>query len=170
MKNKVVIISMLILLASLNSFSQNSSIKGIFFEYETGYVLPGVTMLFQTHSGKKYRAYNDNNGIFELKMGDDSGDLTIRFLGCYAIKILNIPQGLKHIDLGEIKMIRNDGRPQFNMDGSAGEIPKELIEKDKNLRKEVLEKYRIKILGEELKPYFEGEYLVFDFNENRENK
>jgi hypothetical protein len=42
-------------------------------------------------------------------------------------------------------------------------------EQDKILRMNVLKKYRIKILGKKLKPYFEGKYLVFDFNKN-ENK
>ena len=37
------------------------------------------------------------------------------------------------------------------------------IEKDKNLRKKVLKKYHPKILGKRLKPYFEGNKLIFDF-------
>lgn len=170
MKYKVVIISVLILLGNQKTFSQNSSIKGKCIEYETGNVIPGVTMSFHTHSDKVYgygEWWSDKNGIFELKMGDDSGDLIIRFLGCYAIKILNIPQGLKHIDFGEIKMVYICDQVQYYMDGTPAELSEEQIEQCNKMKKDVLEKYHIKILGKKLKPYFEENYLVFDFDENK---
>lgn len=170
MKYKILIVAILILLGNQKTFSQNSSTKGKCIEYKTGNVIPGVTMSFHTPSGIEYgngEWWSDINGIFELKMGDDSGDLIIRFLGCYTIKILNIPQGLKHIDFGEIKMVENYGRAQFYMDGTPAELSEDQIEQDKKMRKDVLRKYRIKILGKKLKPYFEENYLVFDFDKNK---
>ncbi len=168
MKYTTIVITVLILLGNPKAFSQSSSIKGKFIEYETSNVIPGVTMVFHTYSGKEYEAYNNVNGNFEVKIGDEPGDLIVRFVGCYTIKIRNIPQGPKHLDFGEIRMVQNYGRPQFNWDGSAAEIPKELIEKDKNMRNDVLKNYRIKVLDKKLKPYFDGvdrehQYIVFDF-------
>lgn len=166
MKYKIIIVAILILLGNQKTFSQNSSIKGKCIEYKTSDLMPGVSINFHTHSGKEYLASTNNDGIFELKIGDDLGNLIVSFIGCYGIKLLNIPQGLKHIDLGEIKIVELDGRFQFDMKGCAVVLSEEQIERDKKWRKDILEKYRIKVLEKELKPYFEGRYLVFDFNIN----
>lgn len=52
------------------------------------------------------------------------------------------------------------------MDGTTVEMTEEEVAIVQKMKKDVLEKYRIKMLGKELKPYFEGKYLVFDFNKN----
>ena len=163
MKYIIALITVLILSGSQRALSQCPFITGKCIGFETNDELPGVCMEFRAHSGKMYSDCSDENGFFELTIGEESGDLIIRFLGCYAIKILNIPQGLTQIDFGEIPMVENYGRPQFYMDGSAAKLSEEQIAKDKKMRKDVLENYRIKVLGEKLKPYFEGKYIVFDF-------
>ena len=80
------------------------------------------------------------------------------------MKLIKIHGKIKQIDLGEIRMVKNFGLPESTMDGSLLELTKEQIEKDKKLRKDFLENYRIKIFSKNLKPYFAGNYLVFDFN------
>lgn len=167
MKCIVVIFIILILSGTQSGFSQNSSIKGKFIEYETGSALPGVSLVFQAHSGKEYETSNELNGVFEFRIGDEPGNLIIRFLGCYTIKILNIPQEFVPLDLGEIRMVQNYGRPQFYMDGSAAEIPEELIEKDKNMREDVLKNYRLKVNEKQIVPYFEGNHLIFDLKQKK---
>jgi hypothetical protein len=164
MKNIILIVTVLILIGNQENSGQNSSFKGKFVDFETGKVMPGVTMTYYAQSGKDYKGYNEGNGTFELKTGAESGDLVIQFLGYYSIKLVNIPNGIKQIDFGEIKIVKNFGLPESYMDGSLAELTKEQIEKDKRMRKDVLENYHIQVFGENIKPYFEGNYLVFDFS------
>lgn len=165
MKYKIIIVAILILLGNQKIFSQNSFIKGKYIGFETSYVMPGVSMSFHTHSGEKHAGLSDANRIFELEMQDDSEYLIIRFVGSYAIKILNIPEGHKQVDFGEIKIVDNyEQSYQLRMDGTTVELSEEETDFIEKKKRDVLEKYRIKVLGKELKPYFDGKYLVFDFN------
>jgi len=163
MKYKVVIISILILLASLKGFNQNSSIRGKCIAGNSNVELLYVNVSFYTNSCKQHSTTADINGSFELEIGNEAGDIVISFFNCYAIKILNIPSGFKQIDLGEIKMVDSFYRHLFNMDGSLAYVHKETIDEHNRLRKETLEKYRIIALNKELKPHFSGDNLVFDF-------
>lgn len=164
MKCKIVIITIFMLLASLKSFSQNSSIRGKCIADNSNNELFYVNVSFYSHSGKQYSTTADIDGSFELKIGDEAGDIVIIFFNCYTIKIRNIPSGFKHIDLGEIKMVVSVYPYLFNMDGSIAYMDKDLIDEHNCIRKETLEKYRIRVLNKELKPYFSGDNLVFDFN------
>ncbi len=82
--------------------------------------------------------------------------------------MINIPEKDKTIDFKEIKLVSDHRWDNMTVGGPPlnkfqVEFQKE---RDKKLRMNVIKKYRIKILGKKLKPYFEGQYLVFDFNEN----
>jgi hypothetical protein len=164
MKNKVVVISILMLLGSLKSFSQNSSVRGKCIADNSNVELIYVNVGFYTNSCKRCSTTANMDGSFELEIGDEAGDIVISFFNCYAIKILNIPSGFKQIDLGEIKMVDSFYRHLFNMDGSLAYVDKETIDEHNHLRKETLEKYRFRVLNKELKPHFSGDNLVFDFN------
>jgi len=165
MKYKIIIVAILILLGNQKIFSQNLYIKGKYIGYETSYVMPGVSISFHTHSGEKHAGSSDADGIFELKMQDDSEYLIFRYVGSYGIKILNIPKGHERIDFGEIKIVDNyEQLYQLRMDGTTAELSEEQVAIIEKKKSDVLEKYRIKVLGKELKPYFDGKYLVFDFN------
>ncbi len=165
MKYTIVIISMLMLLTSLKSFSQNSSIKGKCIYYNGSYLTSFlVGMNFYTHSGKRFGKALDTDGSFEFKIGDEAGDIIVNCPNCYTIKILNLPSGFRQIDLGEIKMVDSFHKHLFRMDGSLAYMDKETIDEHNCLRKDVLEKYRIRVLKRELKPHFSGENLIFDFN------
>ena len=105
------------------------------------------------------------NGNFEIK--GNSRNLELIFVGYYPIRFNNIPIENKHIDLEDIKMVAN----HIGEDIATGHpyvINKHDIEEDKRLIKNVLKKYRIKACGKKLKPYFEGNKLIFDFNRNGE--
>jgi hypothetical protein len=52
----------------------------------------------------------------------------------------------------------------FNMDGSLAYLDKATIDEQNAIRKEVLEKHKIRVLKKELRPYFSGDNIVFDFN------
>ncbi|TKG94745.1 hypothetical protein EYV94_12440 [Puteibacter caeruleilacunae] len=162
MKYKIVILIVLVLHGNLEVFSQ-ISVEGCCINYEYGSLMPGVSVNLHTPSGDKNGALTDNKGNFKVKIGDETECLIFKFIGCYAVKILNIPKGVKHIDLGEIKLVENYGDVQCYTDGSIAETPKGNIEKDQNIKKDVLENYRIKVCDEILTPSFEEEYIVFDF-------
>ncbi len=162
MKYIIVIITVLVLFGNLKSFSQDSTIIGKCIDYKKGDELPGVCIYFYTHSGKEFATNTDMNGNFALKTGDESGDIIIRYFGC-EIKILNIPEGHKQIDLGKIKIVENFNLFLFNADGSLAYVDKETIDELNCLRKEILEEYRIRVLEKELKPYFAWNDLIFDF-------
>jgi len=163
MKCKIVIISIFMLLASLKSFSQNSFIRGKCIADNSKIEVSYVNVSFNTLSGKRFGTTAEIDGSFELKIGDEAGDIIIIFLNCYIIKIRNIPSGFKQIDLGEIKGVVSVYPYLFNMDGSIAYLDKETIDEHNYIRKETLEKYRIRVLNKELKPHFSGDNLVFDF-------
>ncbi len=162
MKYIIALVAVLILLENPKAFSQNSSIIGKCIDYKNSDELPGVSIYFYTHSGKEIDTNTDMNGNFALKIGDESGDIIIRYFG-HEIKILNIPNGNKQIDLDKIKIVENFNLFLFNADGSLAYVDKETINELNCLRKEIVEEYRIKVLEKELKPYFKWNDLIFDF-------
>ena len=168
MNYKIVIIIVLLLLGNLEVYSQITSVKGCCINYEYGSLMPGVSVNLHTLSGEKNGALTDNKGNFEVKIGDDTEYLVIKFIGCYAIKILNIPKGVKNLDFGEIKLVENYGHVQCYTDGSIAETSKENIEKDKKIKEDVLKNYRIEVLENILTPSFEEEYIVFDFKKEKQ--
>lgn len=155
------------LLASLNSFSQNSFIKGKCISDNSKVKVSFVSVSFNTLSGKRYGTISDMDGGFELKIGDEAGDIIIVFFNCYIIKIRNIPSGFKQIDLGEIKGVISFYPYLFKLDGSLAYVDKETIDEHNYIRKETLEKYRIRVLNKDLNPYFSGDNLVFDFKNGK---
>jgi len=162
MTHKIILATILILLGN-QTYSQDSNIKGRIIDYETNYAIAAVTLLPDSiPSG----GLSDKNGNFEIK--GNTRQLEISCFPYYPIKFINIPIENKQIDLGDIKMV-----PNHTWDNKVlGGPPTDLYdfdkqkEQDKILRKNVLKKYRIKVIGKKLKPYFEGKYLVFDFNKN----
>lgn len=164
MKYKIAIITALILLGNQNIFSQNSYIKGKCIADNSNIELSNVNVSFNTLSGKRFGTTAEIDGSFELKIGDEAGEIIIIFFNCYIIKIRNIPSGFKQIDLGEIKGVVSVYPYLFNMDGSIACLDKETIDEHNFIRKETLEKYRIRVLNKVLKPHFSGDNLVFDFN------
>ena len=164
MKYTIVFYSIFMLLVNLKTFSQNSSVKGRCINHNSNVELFYATVSFYAHSGKQFSTAADIDGSFELKIGDESGDVVVILFNCYTIKILNLPSGFKQIDLGEIKMVDSFYRHLFNMDGTLAYGDKKTIDEHNIIRSEVLEKYRIKVLNKELKPYFSGDNLIFDFN------
>ncbi|MFV0591112.1 MAG: hypothetical protein ACK5M7_06980 [Draconibacterium sp.] len=159
----IVLVTIIFLLVNQNVFCQNSSIVGKCIDYKKGDELPGVCIYFYTHSGKEFATNTGMNGNFALKTGDESGDTIIRYFGS-EIKILNIPEGHKQIDLGKIRIVENFNLFLFNTDGSLAYVDKETINELNCLRTEILEEYRIKVLEKELKPYFAWNDLIFDYS------
>lgn len=163
MIHKVILVTILILLVN-KTFSQESNIIGTIVDYETKRTITGATIVNSSNS--QIGTISDVDGNFEIKIQDDTRNLELYFVGYYPIMILNIPDGDDHIDFGEVKLAENHLMDNQVVGGPSPAISEEQKEQDKELRKNVLRKYRIKILGKKVKPYFEGKYLVFDFNKN----
>ncbi len=163
MKLKVILIAMLVLLGN-KTYSQESNVKGTIVDYETNITIPGAIIVDSKNS--QNATISDVDGNFEIKIQGDTRILEIYCIGYYLIKILNIPDGDNIIDFGEVKLVVNQLINNQVDNGSSAEISEEQKEQNKELRERVLKKYRIKILGKKVKPYFEGNYLVFDFNKN----
>ena len=158
MKYKIIIASIILLLGNQKTFSQCSYIKGRIIDYETGDPLKVVTI---GSDSLQAAVFSDINGNFEIK--GNARKLELYLSGYYAIDFINIPIENKHIDLGDIKMVANHRLDNVVIGGhSINRINEYDIEQDKRLRKNVLKKYRIKVLGKRLKPYFEGNKLIFD--------
>jgi len=144
--------------------SSRDDIKGRIILYETNETLPGAT-IFDLRNNK-LGATSDRYGNFNLEVKGDKRDLQIDFVGCYRIRIINIPKTDKAIDLQDIKMVLNHLEDHLVAGGPSRPFSEEQTVKDKKLRTDVLENYRVNILGRNLKPSFEGQYLVFDFDKN----
>jgi len=165
MTHKIILATILILLGN-QTYSQDSNIKGRTIDYETNYTIIGATIIDANNS--QNGTISDRDGNFKIEVEGNKRNLELYFFGYYPIKFINIPKGDKNTDFKEIKLV-----PNHLLDNTVvGGPPSNLYdfekqkEQDKRLRKNVLKKYRIKILGEKLNPYFEGKYLVFDFNKN----
>lgn len=162
MKYKIIIVAILILLGNQKIFSQNSFVKGKIIDYETNKPMPAVTVV---ENFSMNGTISGMDGNFEVNLEGNTRKLEVCFVTCYTIKFINIPIENKHIDFGHIKMVTN----YLTVNTGPGifyTITEYDREKDKKLRNNVLKKYRIKVLGKKLKPYFEGNKLVFDFNKN----
>ena len=160
MKYKIIIVAILILMGNQKTFSQNVYIRGKIIDYETNYAIHAVTIVPDSLPNG---ALSDMNGNFDIK--GNTRKLELSFVGYYPIRFINIPVEKKHIDFGNIKMVAN----HLGEDVATGKpytISEQSKEEDKRLRKNVLKKYRIKVCGKKLKPYFEGNKLIFDFNKN----
>lgn len=165
MKYRIILVAILILLGNQKIFSQNSLVKGKVIDYETNRPLAGVTVVENlptngTISGK--------DGNFEIHLKSNTKQLEFNFIGYYPVKLINIPSEKEHIDLMEIRLVQNYLMSNIIVGGPVTKVNEVDIQHDEKLKINVLEKYRLEVLGKKLKPYFEGKYLVFDFNENGE--
>ena len=161
MKYKIILVAILILLGNQKIFSQNSIVKGKIVDYETNKPMAGVVVVENlpnngTISGK--------DGNFEMHLKSNTKQLEINFIGYYPIKIINIPLEKERIDLEEIKLVQNYLMSKIIVGGPVTKIDEADKQRDEKLKINVLEKYRLEVLGKKLKPYFEGKYLVFDFS------
>jgi hypothetical protein len=163
MKYKIIIVAILILLGNQKNFSQNSLVKGKIIDYETNRPMPGATVVENFPSNG---TISGKDGNFEMHIKSNTKQLEFNFIGYYPIKFINIPVEKKHIDLGEIKLVQNYLMSNIIVGGPPTKIDEVDKQKDEKFRNNVLKKYRLKVLGKKLKPYFEGKYLVFDFNKN----
>ena len=147
-----------------NTFSQISNFKGRTIDYVTNNPIIGVTIIDGNNS--QNGTVSDLDGNFEIKVEGNTRKLELHYLGCYPIIFINVPIGHSHIDFGEIKLVPNHLMDNIVVGGPPSDLYdfEKQKEKDKRLRKNVLKKYWIKILGKKLKPYFDEEYLVFDLN------
>lgn len=163
-----IILATILILSGTQTFSQDS-IKGRIIDYETNETLPGVTII--DGNNRLNGIISDRGGNFELKVEGNKRNLVLYFVGCYAIKFVNIPKRDNNIDFKEIKLVRNHLVDHIVIGGPSLPFSNEQLKKDKKLRIDVLEKYRINILGKNVKPYFEDfnpgdKYIVFDFGNN----
>ena len=163
MKYKIIIVAILILLGNQKIFSQNSFVKGKIIDYETNRPMPAVIVV-ENHPPNG--AISDVDGNFEMHIKSNTKQIEFNFIGYYPIKFINIPVEKKHIDLGEIKLVQNYLMSNIIVGGPPTKIDEVDKQHDEKLKNNVLEKYRLKVLGKKLKPYFERQYLIFDFNKN----
>jgi hypothetical protein len=164
MKYQITIAIAIALLIVQNGFSQDYYLKGKVVDYETNSKIPGVTIL---PDSMKNGALTDKHGHFKIR--GNTNNLEISFIGYHSLKFVNIPKLQKDIDFGEIKLVEDHSMDNWVICGPPVHSDDEkLIEQDKALKKEVLENYRLNVLGQKLKPYFEGKYLIFDFDKNVE--
>lgn len=160
MRINIIVVAIIIFMGSQKTFSQNSSIKGRIIDYETNYAIAAVTLV---PDSIQFGGLSDMNGNFEIK--GNTRQLEVSFVGYYPIKFINTPIEDKQIDLRNIKMIPNHLMDHMVVGGPPSDLYDfdKQKEQDKILRKNVLKEYRIKVIGKKLKPYFEGNYLIFDF-------
>ena len=76
MEYKVVMISIFMLLVCL-SYSQNSFIRGKCIADNSKIEVSYVNVSFNTLSGKRFGTTAEIDGSFELKIGDEAGDIII---------------------------------------------------------------------------------------------
>jgi len=140
-------------------FSQISGITGKIIDYETKRVMPGVTIIENLPGNG---TVSDVDGNFKLKIKGDMRELELNFIGYYALKFVNIPNENEIIDFGELKLVKNH---LLNNSGAGivYKLSESDKEKDQETRKNVVEKYRIEICGNVLKPYFDRNKIIFDF-------
>lgn len=169
-----IIFATILILSGTQTFSQDS-IKGRITGYEGNYirpVFPGATIIIEPMPGvtiidgnnRQNGTISDRYGNFKIEVKGDKRELEIQFVGFYGIRFINIPKVDKTIDLKEIKLVTNHLMDNQGVGGPSEPISQEQYEQDKKLRNDVREKYRINILGKNVKPYFERQFLVFDFD------
>ena len=160
MNSKIFLFAILIFISN-HSFGQSSRFKGKVVDFDTNELLVGAKIVDVVDF--KTVAISDLGGNFKFEGKESVKNLYIHYAGCYRIKLINIPEGEKDIDLGTIKMFPNHYEDNIRIGGPTPELTDEQKKDDKRLKREALKSYRIKIQGKAPKPYFEGKYLVFDF-------
>lgn len=160
MKYNILLVSLIVLMGSQITFGQDHLIKGKVIDYETNHPIIGVTVI---PDSLQNGALTDKNGNFDIK--GDTKKLELYFVGYYPIRFINMPVENKQTDLGDIKLVANH-HDDHMITGQYSEPLESDIERDEKLRKKVLKMYRINVCGKKLKPYFDKQFLVVDFNEN----
>jgi hypothetical protein len=153
MKTKLILLATIFTLSHIFVFGQEVTVKGKIMDYERNITNPGVSI---DSDSKKNIALTDENGLFEIKGNIKS--LEFRFIGCYPVKIMNIPNDQGSIDFGEIKMLSN----YLIVVGASAPPDEKSVKLDKALKESML-KYNLKVLGHTLKPSFDGKFFVYDF-------
>jgi hypothetical protein len=157
-KLKLTLLATILTISHLFGFGQEVTLKGKLLDYENKHEIIGASVIPDTY---KNGALTDKNGQFEIK--DNTKGLEIYFVGCYPVKLRNIPAGQTSIDLGEIKMLTNHLEEGMMIGGPSVPPNEETIAKDKALKEAMLTKYYLKVLGHTLKPSFDGKFFVYDF-------
>lgn len=161
-KYQIILVLGVTLLLFQKGYGQDFFIKGKVVDYESTEALQMVQIVPDNNYDL---TATDENGNFVLK--GSTHNIRFDIIAHYSLRIKNIPVKNEDINLGDIRMVPYHILEHIVIGGKSPEIPEHLIKQDKKLRKEVLRNYRLKIYGEKLKPYFEGSYLVFDFNNKR---
>ena len=93
---------LIILLVTQNSFSQSTTIRGYIFDYSTNSRMPATSIYIDSLRGE----ISDCNGNFNLAIENlsKSDTIKIRFISCYDLNIVNLPQDTDTIDLGGIPL------------------------------------------------------------------
>ena len=163
MKNHNYFISTFLILIAQLSFGQELNIKGKVVDYESNNAIPSV-MIHESENTEN-GTVSDISGDFEIKLQGNTRELQFNYLSFYVIKFLNLPIiDNNTIDIGEIKLVPNHQMEDMTIGGPPVKTTEEQIEKDKRLRQHVLKNYKIGVLEKKLTPYFEENFLVFDFN------
>ncbi|TKG96552.1 hypothetical protein EYV94_04700 [Puteibacter caeruleilacunae] len=161
MNTKIFLFAILIFLSN-QTFSQSIKFKGKVVDFDTNELLVGARIVDM--NGNKDVAISDLDGNIKFEGKKEIKNLYIRYAGCYRIKLINIPEGGKDIDFGNIKMVPNHHDDNIRIGGPSPELTDEQKKDDERLKREVLKSYRIKIQGKAPKPYFDRSELVFDFS------
>ncbi|TKG96556.1 hypothetical protein EYV94_04720 [Puteibacter caeruleilacunae] len=144
------------------TFSQSSNFTGKVIDYESKNAIAGATIVDADNSLNG--TISDFDGYFEIEIKRGKRNIEIGFVGYYQIKLLNIPEEDRGVDLGAIRLAANHLLDNMVVGGTWQDITDEQKEQDKQLRKDYLKNYRFKILGKELKPSFKRKCMVFDFD------
>jgi len=85
-----------------NCFSQSKIIQGYIFDYSTNSRMPATSIYIDSLQG----VISDCNGDFILKVDDlsKSDTIKIRFISCYDLNFINLPQNTDTVDLGGVPL------------------------------------------------------------------
>jgi hypothetical protein len=158
MKLKLTLLATILTLSHLLGFGQEVTLKGKLLDYETNRIVFAAAVIADA---SKYGALTDKNGQFEFKA--NTKGLEIYFFGCYPVKMKNIPTGQTSVDFGEIKMLPNHIMDRGVIGGPSIPPDKKTIDKDQALKESMLREYYLIVLGDTLKPSFDGKFFVYDF-------
>jgi hypothetical protein len=90
------------LLIIQNCFSQSITIRGYIFDYSLNSRMPGTSIYIDSLRGE----ISDCNGDFQLKVDKLSkyDTVKIRFISCYNLNFIDLPQNKDTIDLGGVPL------------------------------------------------------------------
>jgi hypothetical protein len=157
-KLKLTLLVTILTLSHLLGFGQEVTLKGKLLDYETNRIVFAAAVIADA---SKYGALTDENGLFEFKA--NTKGLEIYFFGYYPVKMKNIPTGQTSVDFGEIKMLPDHLMDRGIIGGPSIPPDEEMIDKDKELKEAMLTKYYLIVLGDTLKPSFDCQFFVYDF-------